>query len=155
MVDIHEILETVIASPQGYTIATILRVAGSSYRKEGSMMVFGEDGTKVGMLSAGCIEEELYLYTKDLINEKWSIHEFDMREENDLSWGVGCNGIIYILLEKVNYIYQEYLRKVREYTEKGLRVWMIKDLLKSKTLFLAKKEMNLEIGKEKFQHFLN
>ncbi len=53
MVDIHEILETVIASPQGYTIATILRVAGSSYRKEGSMMVFGEDGTKVGMLSAG------------------------------------------------------------------------------------------------------
>ncbi len=32
--------------------------------------------------------------------------------------GVGCNGIIYILLEKVNYIYQEYLRKVREYTEK-------------------------------------
>ncbi|WP_431170251.1 hypothetical protein [Bacillus cereus] len=78
-----------------------------------------------------------------------------MREENDLSWGVGCNGIIYILLEKGNYIYQEYLRKVRGYTEKGLRVWMIKDLLKSKTLFLAKKDMNLEIGKEKFQHFLN
>ncbi|HDR4908899.1 XdhC family protein [Bacillus cereus] len=137
MVDIHEVLETVITSSQGCTIATILRVAGSSYRKEGSMMVFGEDGTKVGMLSAGCIEEELYLYTKDLSNEKWSVHEFDMREENDLSWGVGCNGIIYILLEKVNYIYQEYLRKVRGYTEKGLRVWMIKDLLKSKTLFFS------------------
>ena len=111
MVDIHEILETVIASPQGYTIATILRVAGSSYRKEGSMMVFGEDGTKVGMLSAGVLRKELYLYTKDLINEKWSIHEFDMREENDLSWGVGCNGIIYILLEKVNYIYQSIYEK--------------------------------------------
>lgn len=69
------------------------------------MMVFGEDGIKVGMFSVGCIEEEFYFYIKDLINEKWSIYEFDMREENDLLWGVGCNGIIYILLEKVNYIY--------------------------------------------------
>ncbi|KLA35396.1 XdhC family protein [Bacillus cereus] len=137
MADIHDILEAAISTLQDCTLATIIRVVGSSYRKEGSMMVFGEDGIKVGMLSAGCIEEELYLYTKEVSNEKWSIHKFDMREENDLSWGVGCNGIIYILLEKVNCIYQEYLRQVRGYTEKGLRVWMIKNLSKSKTLFIS------------------
>ncbi|PED89990.1 xanthine dehydrogenase [Bacillus cereus] len=137
MADIHDIIEAAISTPQNCTLAPIIRVAGSSYRKEGSMMVFGEDGIKVGMLSAGCIEEELYLYSKEISNEKWSIHEFDMREENDLSWGVGCNGIIYILLEKVNYTYQEYLRKVRGYTEKGVRVWMIKNLAKSKTLFIS------------------
>ncbi len=44
-------------------------------------------GQRLECSARGCIEEELYLYTKDLINEKWSIHEFDMREENDLSWG--------------------------------------------------------------------
>ncbi|PGZ07913.1 xanthine dehydrogenase [Bacillus cereus] len=134
---IHDILEAIISMSQPCTLATIIRVDGSSYRKEGSMMVYGEDGIRVGMLSAGCIEEELYFYTTDVSSKKWVIHEFDMRDEDDLSWGVGCNGVIYILLEQVNCIYQEYLRKVRLYTEKGDRVWMIKNLSQSKTLFFS------------------
>jgi xanthine/CO dehydrogenase XdhC/CoxF family maturation factor len=133
----YEILDAVTAIAKPCTLATIIRVEGSSYRKEGAMMLFEESGAKLGMLSAGCIEEELFHYTKAVTSEKWSIHTFDIRGEDDLSWGVGCNGILHILLEQVNEAYSAHLQRVKTHTEKGFNVWMIKNLTLSKTLFFS------------------
>jgi xanthine dehydrogenase accessory factor len=35
-------------------LATIIQVEGSAYRKEGTSMLFKGDGTRIGLLSAGC-----------------------------------------------------------------------------------------------------
>ncbi|WP_028402987.1 XdhC family protein [Ectobacillus panaciterrae] len=137
MTSLHDILEAATSLPDPCTLATIIRVEGSSYRKEGAMMVFGEEDTRFGMLSAGCIEEELFHYSKDVSDEKWAIHEFDMRAEDDMSWGVGCNGVIRVLLEKVNQTYREHLQRVKKYTDEGSRIWMVKNLTLSQTLFLS------------------
>jgi len=41
-----------------FALATLVHVEGSSYRRPGARMLICEDGTMVGSLSAGCIEEE-------------------------------------------------------------------------------------------------
>ena len=42
-----------------YLVATVVRVSGSSYRRPGTRMILGEDGTVVGGISAGCLEAAL------------------------------------------------------------------------------------------------
>lgn len=137
MVSLYDIIEIVTTISESCTIATLIRVEGSSYLKEGTMMVMREDGTRLGMLSAGCVEEDLYHHSQKVIFDKWSIHKFYTGEEDDLSWGIGCNGVLHILLEKVNPSYRESLQKVKAYMDQGLRVWMVKHLIMSKTLFIS------------------
>lgn len=137
MAALYDIIEAVTTISESCTLATLIRVEGSSYLKEGTMMVMREDGMRLGMLSAGCVEEDLYHHSQDVTFDKWSIHEFDTGEEDDLSWGIGCNGVLHILLEKVNPFYRESLRRVKAYMDQGLYVWMVKHLIKSKTLFIS------------------
>ena len=67
------------------------------------MLILG-DKTRVGMLSAGCLEEDLVERSEQV----WAagqplIVRFDMSAEDDLSWGqgIGCNGVLTVLLEPV------------------------------------------------------
>ncbi|GAA3321304.1 hypothetical protein GCM10020331_036560 [Ectobacillus funiculus] len=109
MAALYNIIEAVTTISESCTLATLIRVEGSSYLKEGTMMVMREDGMRLGMLSAGCVEEDLYHHSQDVTFDKWSIHEFDTGEEDDLSWGIGCNGVLHILLEKVDPFFIENL----------------------------------------------
>jgi xanthine dehydrogenase accessory factor len=103
--DLYEILDVVIRSDKSpLVIATIIKVEGSSYKKEGSSMLFLVNHSKVGMITAGCLEEELAERAKQV----WEIGEpctvrYDMSSEDDLSWGqgAGCNGVLTVLLEPV------------------------------------------------------
>lgn len=137
MASSHEIIGAVTTISESCTLATIIRVEGSSYLKEGAMMVIREDGTRLGMLSAGCVEEDLYHHSQDVAFDKWSIHQFYTGDEDDLSWGIGCNGVLHVLLEKVTSSYRESLQRVKAYLDQGQHVWMVKHLTASKTLFLS------------------
>lgn len=57
--EIHRILEAVQRTVLRSVLATITQVEGSAYRKEGTSMLFLEDGTQIGVLSAGCLEAHL------------------------------------------------------------------------------------------------
>lgn len=137
MASLYDIIEAVTTMPESCTLATMIRVEGSSYLKEGTMMVMREDGTRLGMLSAGCVEEDLYHHSQDVTFGKWSLHEFHTEEEDDLSWGIGCNGVLHILLEKVSSSYRESLQRVKAYLDRGQYVWMVKHLTMFKTLFIS------------------
>ncbi|WJH32668.1 XdhC family protein [Paenibacillus sp. CC-CFT747] len=54
-----DILQAVVRTDQRCVLATIVRVEGSSYRKAGTSMLFCEDGRRIGLLSAGCLEDDL------------------------------------------------------------------------------------------------
>ncbi len=138
MTSVHTVLEALLSCEQRCALATIIHVEGSAYCKEGTIMLFGEDGTKVGMLSAGCLEEEVSVYAAEVIeNQTWSIHQFNTKAEDDLSWGMGCNGIIRILVEHIDEEYKAFLQTLYEYLKKGISVRMIKNLSSLQTLFVS------------------
>ncbi|MEH7156833.1 XdhC family protein [Neobacillus drentensis] len=133
MEGIHEILTALSSdtSLRGDVLATIIHVEGSAYQKEGTSMLFRGDGTRVGMLSAGCLETDLSHRVQAARNEGTArTVRYDMREEDDLSWGhgAGCNGVIHVLLEPVDVFLRDQLRKLKFHLDNGNRVTMIKKL---------------------------
>lgn len=89
---------------QPYVLATIVDTAGSTYRKAGARMIITRDGDYFGLISGGCLEGDLLLRAARVFDTGLAeIVEYDMRAEDDLVWGLGlgCNGMIRILLELV------------------------------------------------------
>ncbi|PLS03228.1 XdhC family protein [Neobacillus cucumis] len=130
---IHEILDVIYGSVTDDVLATIIRVEGSAYRKEGTSMLFRGDGTQIGLLSAGCLEKDLSYHVQDVINQRnTKTIVYDLRDEDDLSWGqgAGCNGVISVLLEPIDACLREHLCKLKFHLDSGRRVTMIKKLSK-------------------------
>lgn len=100
----HVVFEAIASSHEQGVLATIIHIDGSAYQKEGACMWISENGRTTGLLSGGCLEEAIAIQAKDVLQHQRSrIATFDMKQEDDLSWGqgAGCNGIIHVLLEPV------------------------------------------------------
>jgi xanthine dehydrogenase accessory factor len=77
-------------------LATLVRVRGSSYRRPGARMLIAADGSLVGTLSGGCLEEEVSVRAQEVITTGvTTLLSFDTRLR------YGCNGAIEILVERV------------------------------------------------------
>ncbi len=129
--DIYEILDTISQTSGKKVLATIVNVDGSAYKKAGSMMLFDENGKKTGLLSGGCLEEDLLARSKDMENQLEStVVTYDLSAEDDLSWGqgVGCNGMIKVVLENLTPLFTTHLKKVRELIDNGQSVTHIKKM---------------------------
>lgn len=130
MDDIYRILEA-IEYPGKKVLATVIRVVGSAYKKEGSSMLFFEDGRKIGMISAGCLEADLAIHVEGVMRKEQAITlSYDMREETDLVWGqgTGCNGMIDIFLEPVLEKLSMDLIKVKNILDSNRPVLALKKL---------------------------
>lgn len=133
MDNILEILDEIERSDERSVLATIIKVEGSAYRKEGTTMLFFESGRQIGVLSAGCLEADLaaradMLLSKPDVSSRTFV--YDTSAEDDLSWGrgAGCNGIIHILLEKVDKQNLENLRILKKHLDSGTPVTAAKVL---------------------------
>ncbi|MED4461998.1 XdhC family protein [Metabacillus fastidiosus] len=117
-----DLLEGIAHSDEKCVLATIIHIEGSAYLKEGTSMIIYGDGKYVGMLSASCLEEDVIIRAKEVFkNECLQTIMYDMRKEDDLSWGqgAGCNGMIYILLEFVTERLKDELMFTKERLERG------------------------------------
>ncbi|TMM30089.1 XdhC family protein [Polaribacter aestuariivivens] len=75
-------------------LATVVDLDGSSYRKPGVRMLISEDLNSVGAVSGGCVEKEIIQRAKTVFKNNTSkIITYDGR------YRLGCEGILYILLE--------------------------------------------------------
>ena len=106
MHELQAIIEAFEASQQkGETtfLATVVNTFGSTYRQKGAKMLITETGEMVGTLSGGCVENDIFQYTKQISSEPLLI-SYDATSEEDLIWGfgLGCNGAVQILLEKLD-----------------------------------------------------
>jgi xanthine/CO dehydrogenase XdhC/CoxF family maturation factor len=84
-------------------VATIIRVDGSAYRREGSRCLVLAGGDIVGIVSGGCVEQEIRLQAEEVLESgEAKIVTYDFRQQGDDVWGfgVGCNGAITVLLER-------------------------------------------------------
>jgi xanthine dehydrogenase accessory factor len=127
MDNIHQILQ---ASPsENDVLATIIDVDGSAYRKEGTTMLV-KPGTPVGVLSGGCLEEDVRLRAEELETGESQSFYYNLKSEDDFDWGqgAGCNGSITVLLEKIDFNYSLHLEKLHEQLVQGQSILLIKKL---------------------------
>lgn len=86
-------------------IATVVRVRGSSYRSPGARMLITDDGRWVGSISGGCLEGDALRKSRQvMMDKKAQTVTYDTREESNqnLGIGLGCNGVIDVLIEPVD-----------------------------------------------------
>ncbi len=87
-------------------LATVARVEGSSYRKPGARMLVTESGERAGTISGGCLEAEVsrkcwWLSGRGPVVERYqSSFDEDDAGEGGPSWGLGCGGTVWVLLEQ-------------------------------------------------------
>jgi len=86
-------------------LATVIRVEGSSYRRAGARMLVVDSGEWTGGISGGCLEGDALKKAKFAIAQnKSSIITYDTTDDDPFQIGVGlgCNGIIDVLLSPIN-----------------------------------------------------
>jgi xanthine dehydrogenase accessory factor len=89
----------------GRVLATVVATAGSTYRKPGARMLIMADGSYLGLLSGGCLEADLKLHAREVLEGAPArAVEYDMRGPDDVLFGIGagCEGAMRVLLEHAN-----------------------------------------------------
>jgi xanthine/CO dehydrogenase XdhC/CoxF family maturation factor len=85
-------------------LATVVHVEGSSYRRAGARMLITEDGELTGAISGGCLEGDALRKARLVMAQnKPMLVTYDTTDDDDakLGVGLGCNGIIHILIEPI------------------------------------------------------
>src|SRR5665213_3541400 len=85
-------------------LVTLVRAEGSSYRRPGAHLLIGANGECSGSISGGCLEAEVvrkapWLTRDGAVVERYSTL-FD--DTADIPYGLGCGGIVDLLLEPVD-----------------------------------------------------
>lgn len=85
-------------------LATVVKVSGSSYRGPGARMLITQDGSRIGSISGGCLES-------DVVKKAWwltaetgaTLRIYDNTSDEDAVWtfGLGCNGVVHVLIERL------------------------------------------------------
>jgi xanthine/CO dehydrogenase XdhC/CoxF family maturation factor len=86
-------------------LATVVKVRGSSYRSPGARMLITDDGRWVGSISGGCLEGDALRKARQVMaDNKPMTVTYDTREESNqnLGIGLGCNGVIDVLIEPLD-----------------------------------------------------
>jgi xanthine dehydrogenase accessory factor len=92
---LQQIIKCVAENPsQPWALATLVQTEGSTYRKPGARLLVERNGKTLGVLSGGCLEEEIGRYGRRVINDGSALLlSFDTRRL------YGCDGRLKILVE--------------------------------------------------------
>lgn len=102
--DIVQAFEAAQRAGQPTALATVVQVEGSSYRRPGARMLVTEAGQLTGAISGGCLEGDALRKARQVMaQQKSRLVTYDTSDEDDaqLGVGLGCNGIIHILIEPI------------------------------------------------------
>lgn len=83
-------------------LCTIVRVGGSTYRREGARLLVPRSGSPVGNLSGGCLEGEVETAAREVMDSgQPRVETYDLTADDEVvwGWGLGCNGVIEVLIE--------------------------------------------------------
>lgn len=91
------------ARPGGVlAMATVMNVRGSAYRRPGARMLMTADGRAAGMISGGCLENDVRERArKVMVSGTPVLVAYDSTAPDDIVFGLGlgCNGIVHVLIE--------------------------------------------------------
>ena len=86
-------------------MATVVHVDGSSYRRAGARMLVQDNGNWTGGISGGCLEgDALKKANFAMARKKADVVRYDTTQDDgkQIGVGLGCNGIIDVLLHPVD-----------------------------------------------------
>ncbi|WP_345949117.1 XdhC/CoxI family protein [Mucilaginibacter sp. PAMB04274] len=107
MKELEDIIKAFDAAEQAgkqTALATVVQVEGSSYRRAGARMLVTEDGELTGAISGGCLEGDALRKARLVMAQQQPmLVTYDTTDDDDakLGVGLGCNGIIHILIEPI------------------------------------------------------
>jgi len=85
-------------------LATVVRVRGSAYRHEGAKLLVAEDGSTVGNVSGGCLEQDVREVALQVLGSGTpELKSYCSSSDEIAAWdlGVGCEGQVDVLVEPV------------------------------------------------------
>jgi xanthine dehydrogenase accessory factor len=94
-------LGSLTARGAAFTLCVVVHCVGSTYRKPGALAVVGADGSRLGVISGGCLEADLESAARAVLAENLPrVVRFDTRTDDDLVFGSGsgCRGEMQVLL---------------------------------------------------------
>jgi xanthine/CO dehydrogenase XdhC/CoxF family maturation factor len=83
-------------------LATVVNVAGSTYRRPGARMLIAADGQTIGSVSGGCLERDVLNQAQRVLQCNTArVISYDSTSDDDIVWefNLGCNGIVDVLIE--------------------------------------------------------
>jgi xanthine dehydrogenase accessory factor len=85
-------------------LVTLVHAEGSSYRRPGARMLLGTRGNYAGTISGGCLESELTLRAGWLVRGGAVVEQYSTMfdDTTEIPFGLGCGGIVDLLLEPVD-----------------------------------------------------
>ncbi|MBW4522975.1 MAG: XdhC family protein [Scytolyngbya sp. HA4215-MV1] len=105
MKDLPAILESyqaVYQRGEAAFLVTVVHTQGSTYRRSGARMLVTQTGETIGMVSGGCLEQDIVEHTRQMsLNDAIAVTYDNTAEPEDLLWGLGlgCNGVVQVLIE--------------------------------------------------------
>jgi xanthine dehydrogenase accessory factor len=105
IIDIVNAFDRAVEQGKKTALATVVLVEGSAYRRAGARMLITEDGQLTGAISGGCLEGDALRKARLVIlQQEPMLVTYDTTDDDDakLGVGLGCNGIIHILIEPVS-----------------------------------------------------
>lgn len=100
--EIFERIGRAIETDRSLAVATVINVDGAAYRRSGAKAVISPAET-YGGITAGCLEGPLRTIATDVIESR-SVRTatYDLTENDEWGFGLGCNGVIDVLMEPID-----------------------------------------------------
>ena len=85
-------------------LVTVVGTIGSSPRPVGSLVAFRADGSQVGSVSGGCVEEDLIarLLAGEFNGPQVYISEYGVSSEDNEKWGLPCGGRLELAIQQLD-----------------------------------------------------
>ena len=91
------------AAGEPAAVATVVRVKGSAYRREGTRMFVRQNGTYECALSGGCLEPTVAEAAARVIaTGEPVIVSYDLADDSIWGLGIGCSGAVDIRIERID-----------------------------------------------------
>ena len=118
-------------------VATVVRVRGSAYRREGTRILVRDDGSYECLLSGGCLEPAVVDTARRVIDTGTAaLVRYDLDDDSVWSLGIGCSGAIDVLIERLDD--DEMSRSWFAALERGDEVVLVKPLNGSTSRLLVR-----------------
>lgn len=107
--ELLQAIDTAALDGEETILATVVKVEGSAYRRPGARMLIPLHGRTVGTVSGGCLEQDLakkawwLTDAGEPVVRRYSTGatEDEDDEQSALTFGLGCNGTVFVLLERL------------------------------------------------------
>ena len=85
-------------------LATVIEVRGSTYRRRSARMLMTQGGCRVGSISGGCLEADVFERAQQVMaSGEPIVVKYDTTSPDDIVWGLGlgCNGLVRVFIERL------------------------------------------------------